>query len=144
MLQRLTLCRHPVRFVIDQSSRPRLTLPAFISRCQSVHAESQMCKNIQIIIRRSLVVAEMGHRGHNRHGPKIGGCARLGDGDGELGPHVTHCVQGRGLLACQVSSVQPFGHNTSTSQTGQTERQRSDSIGRTVLQTVTQNVVKIF
>jgi len=35
-------------------------------------------------------------------------------------------------------SVQPFGHNTPTLQTGQDrqDRQRSDSIGRTVLQTV--------
>jgi len=50
-----------------------------------------------------------------------------------------------GLPACQVSSwsVQPFGHNTPTSQTDRQtdrqDRQRSDSIGRTVLQTVAQN-----
>jgi len=43
---------------------------------------------------------------------------------GELGPHLTQCGPGRGLSACEVSSwsVQPFGHNTSTSQTGQTGR----------------------
>jgi len=52
--------------------------------------------------------------------------------------------QSRGLPACQVSSwsVQPFGHSAWTSQTdrqtGQTDRQRTDSIGRTVLQTVAQ------
>ena len=66
-----------------------------------------------------------------------GGCAPfLGRG---LGPHLTQCSQGRGLSACQVSSwsVQPFGPNTPTSQTGQ-DRQRSDSIGWTVLQTVAQ------
>jgi len=35
--------------------------------------------------------------------------------------------------------MQPFGHNTSTSQTDrQTDRQRTDSIGRTVSQTVVQ------
>ena len=73
---------------------------------------------------------------------------------GDLGFYVTQCGQGRGLPACQVSSrsVQLFGHNTPTLQTGQTDRtgqtdmqtdrqtdrQRSDSIGRTVLQTVAQ------
>jgi len=30
-----------------------------------------------------------------------GGCAPLGEG--ELGPHLTQCGQGRGLPACQVS-----------------------------------------
>jgi len=56
-----------------------------------------------------------------------GGCAPLEEGD--LGPHLTQCVQSRGLPACQVSSwsVQPFAHNTPTLQTGQ-DRQRSDSI----------------
>jgi len=69
-------------------------------------------------------------------------------GGGELGPCLTQCGQGRGLPACQVSSWsnQPFGHSTptlQTGQTGQTDRQtdrqtgqRSDSIGRTALQTV--------
>jgi len=39
----------------------------------------------------------------------------------ELGPHLTQC--GRGLPPCQVSSwsIQPFGHNTPTLQTGQTD-----------------------
>jgi len=55
-----------------------------------------------------------------------------------------HVYCGQDILPpCQVSSwsIQPFGHNTPTSQTGQTgqDRQWSDSIGRTVLQTVTQN-----
>jgi len=31
--------------------------------------------------------------GRNRYGPKIGGCAPLGEG--ELGPHLTQCCQGR-------------------------------------------------
>jgi len=75
------------------------------------------------------------------HGPKIGGgCAPLGQG--ELGPHLTQCGQRRNLPACQVSSwsVQPFGHSARTSQT---DRQRSDSIGRTVLQTVAQKLTTI-
>ena len=75
----------------------------------------------------------------------LGGCSPLGEED--LCSHQTECGQGRGLPACQVSSwsVQPFGHNTPTLQTCQTDRtglqpdrQRSDSIGRTVLQTVAQ------
>jgi len=67
---------------------------------------------------------------------------------GEVGPYLTQCGQGWGLPACQVLSwsVQPFGHNTPTSQTdrytGQTDRQRTDSIGRTVLQVVAQKPEK--
>ena len=68
-------------------------------------------------------------------------CAPLFVG-GELGPHLIQCGRSRGLPECQVSSlsVQPFGHSTPTShdRTGQDiqDRQRPDSIGRTVLQTV--------
>jgi len=41
--------------------------------------------------------------GHNGHCPKFGGgCAPLGEG--ELGPHLTQCRQGRGIPACKVSS----------------------------------------
>jgi len=48
--------------------------------------------------------------------------------------------------ACQVSSwfIQPFGHNTPALQTDRTYRQRSDSIGRTVLQTVAQKELKDY
>ena len=55
-----------------------------------------------------------------------------------MGLYLMQCGRGRGLPPCQVSSrsIQPFGHNTPTSQTGQTDRQRSDRIGRTVLQMV--------
>ena len=61
----------------------------------------------------------------------------------ELGLHLTPCGLGQGLPPYQVASgsIQPFGHNTPTSQTGQTDRTtvtRSNSIGRTVLQTVDQ------
>jgi len=63
-------------------------------------------------------------------------------GEGELGPHRTQCGQGRGLPACQVASgpVKPFGHSIPTLQTDRTDRQRTDSIGRTVLQTVAQKL----
>jgi len=64
---------------------------------------------------------------------------------GKLGPHLTQCGRGRGLSPCQVSSrsIQPFRHSTPTSQTDRTGRtgQRSDGIGRTVLQTVAQKCV---
>jgi len=42
-------------------------------------------------------------------------------GGREVDPHLTECGQGWGLPACQVSSrsIQPFGHNTPTLQTGQ-------------------------
>jgi len=57
-----------------------------------------------------------------------------------MGPHLTQCGQGRGLPAHQVSSwtIKPFGHNTD--RTGLTDRQWSDSIGQTVLQTVAQKL----
>jgi len=63
-------------------------------------------------------------------------------GEAELSPRVTQCGWGQGLPACQVSSwsIQPFGHSTPTSQT---DRQRSDSIGRTVLQTVAQKAIPL-
>jgi len=81
--------------------------------------------------------------GRNEYGPKIRGLCPFGEG--ELGPHLTQCGQGRGLPACQVSSwsVKPFGHNRPTLQTDRQDRQdrqRSDSIGRTVLQTVAQKL----
>jgi len=75
-------------------------------------------------------------------GRKLGGCCAPLSGEGELGPHVTRCHLGQGLPQCQISScsIQIFGHNTPTLQTGQRDRQyrqQSDSIGRTVLQIVT-------
>jgi len=80
-------------------------------------------------------------------GQKVGGyCAPFCGG---LGLYLTQCGLGWGLPPYQVASwsIQPFGHNTPTSQTdttdrqtNRTDRQRSDSIGRTVLQTVTQKL----
>ena len=60
---------------------------------------------------------------------------------GELDPRPTQCSLGRGLHPCQVSSwsIEPFGHNTPTLQTGrQTDRQRFRRIAQTVLQMVVQ------
>jgi len=61
--------------------------------------------------------------GRNGYGPNIGGLCPFGES--ELGPHLTQCGHGRGLPAYQVSSwsIQPFGHNTPTSQTVQTSPQ---------------------
>ena len=58
---------------------------------------------------KSSAVAEMGDCGHNRHGPKRGGCCA--PFAGELG--LTQCGLCRGLLPYQVasSSIHPFGHN---------------------------------
>ena len=54
----------------------------------------------------------MGDRGHNRHGPKRGGCCVPFAGR-ELGPRLTQCGWGREQPPCQVSSssIHPFGHN---------------------------------
>jgi len=48
--------------------------------------------------------------GHNRHRPKIGGCAPFW---GELGPHLAQCGLGRGLPLYQAASwsMQLFGHS---------------------------------
>ena len=52
----------------------------------------------------------MGDRGHNRHGPKIGGGAV--PRSRELGPRLVQCGLGQGLLPYQAasSSIRPFGH----------------------------------
>ena len=72
-------------------------------------------RNVQqhkINTNKSSAVAEIGDRGHNRHGPKRGGL--LCPFCGQLGPRLTQCGLGRGLLPYQVvsSSIQPFGHKT--------------------------------
>jgi len=62
-----------------------------------------------------------------------------------MGPHLTQCGQGRGLPAGK-SHLDPFNRLATTHQRlEETDRQvrtgqRCDSIGRTVLQTVAQNV----
>ena len=55
-------------------------------------------------------------------------------------PHLRQCGLGRDLPPSQVSSrsIQLFGHNTPALQTDRQTGQQSDSIGRTVLQTVAQ------
>jgi len=79
-------------------------------------------------------------------GRKLGdGCAPLGEG--ELSPHLTQCGQGRGHT-CTSSfiwirpTVWPQYTNVTDIQvrTGQ----RTDSIGRTVLQTVAQKLFKFL
>ena len=60
----------------------------------------------------SSAVAEMGDRGHNRHGPKREGV--LCPSHGALGTRVIQCGLHRGLLPYQVtsSSIEPFGQNS--------------------------------
>ena len=75
------------------------------------------------------------------------GCAPLGEG--ELGPHLTQCDQGRSRTTCMPSfilihpTIWPQYTNVTDRQIGQTDRQDrtgqttvTGSIGRTVLQTV--------
>jgi len=65
-----------------------------------------------------------------------GNCCALLQRGRDMGPHLTQCGLGWGLPSYQVASwsIQPFGQNTPTLQTGQTDRQtdgqRSDRIGR--------------
>jgi len=60
-------------------------------------------------------------------------------GEGEVGPHLTQCGPGEAYLHAKFR-LDPSNHLTSapTLQTDRTDRQRTDSIGRTVLQTVAQ------
>jgi len=82
--------------------------------------------------------------GRNRYGPKIGwGLCPFGEG--ELGPHLTQWGQGRGLYLHAKFHLDPskrlatvYERHRQDRQDRQTNRQRSDSIGRTVLQTVAQ------
>jgi len=70
-----------------------------------------------------------------------GGCAPLGEG--EMGIHLTQCGQGRGLPACQLPSfilIHPTVWPQYTNVADRQDRQRSDSVGRTVLQTVAQKL----
>ena len=62
---------------------------------------------------KSSAVAEMGDRGHNRHGPKRGGGV-LCPFRGALGTRLIQCGLRGGLLPYQLasSSIQPFGHNS--------------------------------
>jgi len=70
---------------------------------------------------------------HNRYGPQIGGFAPFwGRGGGSPSNAVWPGPRPTYMLSLSWS-IQPFGHNTATSQT---DKQRFDSIGRTVSQTV--------
>ena len=92
--------------------------------------------------------------GHNRRGPKIGeGQCPLFSWGRELGPHLTHCGQGWGLPLCRGILTHPTTWPQYTNVTErqdragqgmQTDRQRSDSIGRTVLQMVAQKQQHLF
>ena len=75
--------------------------------------------------------------GHNRHGPKIGGLCPFW---GELGPHLTQCGWGRGRPPYQVASWILIHPTIWPQYTNVTDRQRSDSIDQTVLQTVAQKL----
>jgi len=54
---------------------------------------------------KSSALAEMGDRGHNRHGPKRGGLLCLFRG--QLGPRLAQCGLGRGLVPYQGVFIHP-------------------------------------
>jgi len=77
--------------------------------------------------------------GRNRYGPKIGGCAPLGEG--ELGPYLTQCGQGQGLYLRAKFRLDPSNRLAKVHEhyrQDRQDRQPTDSTGRTVLQTVAQ------
>ena len=63
-------------------------------------------------LNKNSAAAEMGDRGHNRHGPKTRGV--LCPFRGALGTRLIQCGLRRCLLPYQVasSSIEPFGHNS--------------------------------
>jgi len=79
--------------------------------CDAASRQNYFTTSLFLINDKSSAVAEMGNRGHNRHGPKRGG--QLCPFRGELGPRLVQYGRGRCLLPYQVASsfIQPFGHN---------------------------------
>jgi len=81
--------------------------------------------------------------GHNRHGLKMWGCAAVG----ELGPmlYITLCIHNVAWAEVYLRTKWHLDPSTVwpqyTNVTDRTHRQRSDSIGRTVLQTVAQTLI---
>ena len=69
---------------------------------------------------------------------KLGASSPFGGLGAQLGPNLTQCGQGRGYRHAKFH-LNPSNHLATIHQRyRQTDRQRSDSIGRTILQTVTQ------
>ena len=72
--------------------------------CMSVYMSARLH-----ISNKSSAVADMGDRGHNRHGPKRGGGGAVVPLSRELGLRLVQCGLGRGLLPYQVAS-HPSSH----------------------------------
>jgi len=95
---------------------------------------------------KSSAVVEMGDRGHNRHGPKRGGCSGCAPFavGGAGSPYNT---MRPGLVYFRTKwHLDPSNRLAALHQRHRQDRQRSDSTGRTVLQTVAQkwSVRRIF
>ena len=93
---------------------------------------------------KSSAAAEMGDRlATINMGRKVWDCCAPYGSGAEPCPHLTQCGLWRGLPSRHTKwrldpSIRPFGHNVPTLQTNRQCRQLSESIGRTVLQTVVQ------
>jgi len=100
-----TPCEPPRK--TGHTARPRTVHP---QRAYKVALRPAYCSEI-LLTNKSSAVAEMGDRGHSRHGPKREGAAV--SLSRELGPRLVQCGRGRGLLPYQAASspIQPFGHN---------------------------------
>ena len=102
-------------------------------RCaqEAIKCHVTATKRKTCIANKSSAVYQMGDRlATIDMGRKLGGVPLFSRGGAELGPHLTQCRLGRGLPPYQVASwfIQPFGHNTPTSQTDrQHRRERTDS-----------------
>jgi len=95
--------------------RRRLFFPLASCCCHLLHQLVHVIlANVYIDKNKTSAIAEMGDRGHNRHGPKRwGATVPISRGGGELGLRLTECGLGRGLLTYQVASsyIQPYDYS---------------------------------
>ena len=87
---------------IDMGQKLGGAVPFFVGKLGPIRTQSRLGRGLPPYQVSSWSIQLFGH---NRHGPKIGGCAPLRE---ELGPHLTQCVLGRGLWAH--ASPQPEQH----------------------------------
>jgi len=101
---------------------------------------TQCCLGRVLYLRTKWCLWSIHRFGHNRHGPKIGGWGALwveaGSPSNTVWPGPRPTIIPSGIVIHP--TVWPQYVNVTDRQTGQTDKQRSDSTGRTVLQTVAQ------
>ena len=96
----VTLCIYIIQFT--QHSLMSISKPAHSSGTVGWQQHRGYRRKSAGMMNKSSALAEMGDRGHNRHAPKEEAAVPLSRG--ELGPRLSQCGLGRGLLLYQVAS----------------------------------------